>query len=73
MKAGCAVNVQLFILPDNQIINDKLLMYVDDTLLTGYVESLLPSVVLDEICNKVRSEARSQGVEDTPATLFDYF
>jgi len=73
MKAGCVGNPQLFILTDTQIINDKFLMYINDILSTGYVEALFASDELDEICNKVRSEARSQGVEDTPATLFDYF
>lgn len=73
MKAGCAGNPQLFVLTDTQIINDKFLMYINDILSTGYIEGLFASDELDEVCGKVRSEARSNGVEDTPAALFDFF
>jgi len=48
-------------------------MYINDILSTGYIEGLFASDELDEICGKVRSEARSNGVEDTPAALFEFF
>lgn len=66
LKAGAVGTPQLFILTDTQIINDKFLMYVNDILSTGYIESLFASDEVDDVCGKVRSEARSGGVEDTP-------
>jgi len=48
-------------------------MYINDILSTGYIEALFASDEIDEICGKVRSEARSGGTEDTPAALFGFF
>jgi len=72
-KSGAQGLPLMFILTDGQIINDRFLMYINDILSTGYVPELFASDELEEILNKVRSEAKSNGYMDTPDDLFRYF
>jgi len=69
-KAGVAGIPLFFILTDSQIPKDNFLVYINDILSAGYIPDLFAKDELDEKINKIRSEAKSQGIEDSPNTLF---
>jgi dynein heavy chain len=66
-------NELLFILTDAQITNDEFLVYINDVLSAGYIPELFAADELDTILGKVRGEAKSAGLQDTPDVLFDFF
>lgn len=72
-KSGVQGIPLFFILTDSQIPNDKFLVYINDILSAGYIPDLFAKDELDEKINKIRSEAKSNGVEDTPNALFAFF
>jgi len=49
------------------------LVYINDILSAGYIPDLFAKDELDEKLGKIRSEAKSQGIEDTPSAMFAYF
>jgi dynein heavy chain, axonemal len=63
----------LFLLTDSQIVDDKFLVFINDVLASGYVPELFAKDELDTIFGKVRSEAKSQGFQDTPEELMQFF
>jgi len=63
----------LFLLTDSQIVDDKFLVYINDVLSSGYVPELFAKDELDTILGKIRGEAKSQGVQDTPEDLMNFF
>lgn len=73
VKAGVAGAQLLFILTDSQIADERFLVYINDLLSSGYIPELFPKDELDGILGKVRSEAKQNGVEDTPDAIFDFF
>lgn len=73
IKAGVAGIPLFFILTDSQIPKDNFLIYINDILSAGYIPDLFAKDELDEKMNKIRSEAKSLGVEDTPSALFQFF
>jgi len=73
MKAGVQGSPTLFILTDSQVTQDKFLVYINDILSAGYIPDLFPKEDLDTITQKVRSEAKSQGFQDTFDDLFNFF
>jgi len=73
MKAGVTGQPTLFILTDTQIVNDKFLIYINDMLSAGYIPDLFARDELDAIVGKVRSEAKSNGVEDAFEPIFNFF
>ena len=72
-RAGVVGQQQLFIITDTQIVNEKFLISINDILSSGYVPELFPSEEKDEILNKIRSEAKSNGVPDQPEELWNYY
>lgn len=58
---------------DSQIPQEKFLIYINDILSAGYVPDLFAKDELDGIMGKIRSEAKSNGIEDTPNALFQFF
>jgi len=73
MKAGVVGQPTLFILTDSQIVKDEFLVYINDILSAGYIPELFAKDELDGIYGKIRSEAKSNGVQDTPTELFNFF
>jgi dynein heavy chain len=73
MKAGVVGQPTLFILTDSQIVKDDFLVYINDILSAGYIPELFAKDELDGIIGKVRAEAKSQGIEDAPGPLFQFF
>ena len=72
-KTGVTGNQLLFILTDGQISNDKFLVYINDLLSSGWIPELFPKDEIDGLIGKIRGEAKSNGYQDTPDSLFEYF
>jgi len=72
-KTGAAGNQLLFILTDAQITNDKFLVFINDILSTGSIPELFAQDEIDTLLGKVRTEAKQNGVQDTPDELFAFF
>lgn len=72
MKAGVVGQPTLFILTDSQIPKDEFLVYFNDILSAGYIPELFAKDELDGIFGKIRSEAKQNGVQDTPNDLFAF-
>lgn len=72
-KSGVQGTPTLFILTDTQIPQEKFLIFINDILSAGYVPDLFAKDELDGILGKIRGEAKSQGCEDTPFALFNFF
>jgi len=47
-------------------------MYINDILSDGYIPELFAKDELDGLLGKVRGEAKSNGLEDTPDVLFNF-
>lgn len=73
MKAGVVGQPTMFILTDTQIVKDAFLVDINDILSAGYVPGLFPKEDLDGIIGKVRTEAKSSGIEDAPGPIFNFF
>jgi dynein heavy chain, axonemal len=63
----------MFILTDSQIVKDEFLVYINDILSAGYIPDLFAKDEIDGIIGKVRSEAKSNGVEDSNGAIFNFF
>lgn len=73
MKSGVVGQPTLFILTDSQIVKDEFLVYINDILSAGYIPELFAKDEVDGIVGKVRSEAKSNGVEDASGPIFKFF
>jgi dynein heavy chain len=73
IKAGQVGQPTLFIITDSQIVKDSFLVFFNDILSTGYIPELFAKDELDGIIGKIRAEAKSNGVEDAPGPLFNFF
>ena len=62
----------VFLITDSQIIDERFLIYINALLSSGWIPDLFPKDELDGLLAGVRSEARAQGVPDTPVTLLDF-
>eukprot|EP00471_Norrisiella_sphaerica_P010953 CAMPEP_0184498660 /NCGR_PEP_ID=MMETSP0113_2-20130426/39505_1 /TAXON_ID=91329 /ORGANISM="Norrisiella sphaerica, Strain BC52" /LENGTH=4666 /DNA_ID=CAMNT_0026886275 /DNA_START=34 /DNA_END=14034 /DNA_ORIENTATION=- len=62
-----------FLLTDAQIVDDKWLVYINDTLSSGYVPDLFAPEDLEGICGGLRSAAKAEGIPDNPTALMDFF
>lgn len=63
----------MFILTDSQIVKDDFLVYINDIISSGYIPELFAKDEVDGIVGKVRSEARSNGIEDAQGPIFNFF
>jgi dynein heavy chain len=73
MKAGVVGQPMMFILTDTQIVKDTFLVFINDILAAGYIPELFAKDEVDGIIGKVRAEAKSNGVEDAPGPIFNFF
>uniref|UniRef100_A0A7S3YCK6 Uncharacterized protein n=1 Tax=Lotharella globosa TaxID=91324 RepID=A0A7S3YCK6_9EUKA len=62
-----------FLLTDAQIVDDKWLVYINDTLSSGYVPDLFAPEDIEGICGGLRSAAKAEGIPDDPTSLFNFF
>ena len=54
-------------------MRDDFLVYINDILSAGYIPDLFAKDEVDGIVGKVRAEAKSNGVEDSPGPIFNFF
>lgn len=73
MKSGVVGQPTLFIITDGQIVKDNFLVYFNDILSAGYIPELFAKDELDGIIGKVRAEAKSNGIEDAPVPIFNFY
>jgi P-loop containing dynein motor region D4 len=62
-----------FLLTDNQIVNEKFLVFMNDVLSTGLISDLCAPEDVENFSNSVRAEAKAAGLQETPENLWDFF
>lgn len=72
-KAGVKGIPITFLMTDNQIVNEKFLVYINDLLSTGYIADLCTTEDKDTFCNSVRGELKQAGIVDTIENCWDFF
>ena len=72
-KAGMKGQPVTFLLTDNQIVNEKFLVFLNDLLSTGLVSDLCAAEDVDNFSNSVRAEVKAAGILETPESLWDFF
>ena len=58
---------------DNQIVNEKFLVYINDLLSTDYIADLCTQEDKDTFCNSVRGELKQAGMVDSADNCWDFF
>ena len=72
-KAGMKSTPISFLMTDNQIVDERFLVYINDLLSTGYIADLCSPEDKDNFSNSVRNECKQAGIIDTPDNLWDFF
>ncbi len=73
IQAGVKGTAITFLMTDNQIVNEKFLVYINDLLSTGYIADLCTQEDKDTFCNSVRGELKQAGMVDSADNCWDYF
>jgi len=63
----------MFLFTDSQIVDEKMLVYVNDLLSSGEIPDLFAQEDKDEIINAVRSETKALGLVDTSENCWSTF
>ena len=63
----------LFLFTDTQIVDEKMLVYVNDLLASGEIPDLFAQEDKDEIVNALRSETKSMGLADSAENCYMIF
>jgi dynein heavy chain, axonemal len=73
-KAGVKpANPIVFLLTDNQIIDDRFLVPINDFLSTGIIPELFTAEEYDAMLNIIRSAAKNDGIPDNRAAMMEFF
>lgn len=72
-QAGVKGTAITFLMTDNQIVNEKFLVYINDLLSTGYIADLCTQEDKDTFCNSVRGEVKQAGMVDSADNCWDFF
>jgi dynein heavy chain, axonemal len=72
-KAGMKGQPVTFLLTDNQIVNERFLVCLNDLLSTGLVSDLCAAEDIENFSNSVRNEVKAAGIMETPENLWDFF
>jgi len=72
-RAGTKGVGVVFMLTDNQIVDERFLVYINDLLADGFIPDVVPTEEKDNFINAVRSEAKAAGVLETNELLWDFF
>lgn len=73
LQAGVKGTAITFLMTDNQIVNEKFLVYINDLLSTGYIADLCTQEDKDTFCNSVRGEVKQAGMVDSTDNCWDFF
>lgn len=71
--AGLKGEGLLFLLTDSQIVDEKMLVYVNDLLASGEIPDLFPQEDKDEIINAMRPETKAAGLLDSAENCWATF
>ncbi|CAD7704939.1 unnamed protein product [Ostreobium quekettii] len=63
----------MFLFTDSQIVDEKMLVFINDLLSAGEIPDLFPQEDKDEIINAMRSETKSLGLVDTAENCWGTF
>ncbi|CAF1051829.1 unnamed protein product, partial [Rotaria magnacalcarata] len=63
----------VFLISDAQIIDEHFLVHLNDYLSSGEIFGLFTDDEVEEILNQLRSEAKSQGYNETKESIWKYF
>ena len=73
-RAGCKSIGTCFILTDGQIVNERMMVFLNDMLATGNIPDIFTKDVKDEFSNAVRNECKQAGIDDNNAEkLWNFF
>ncbi|DBA86689.1 TPA: Dynein alpha chain, flagellar outer arm [Trebouxia sp. C0004] len=72
-RAGVKGEGIMFLFTDSQIVDEKMLVYVNDLLSSGEIPDLFAQEDKDEIINAVRSETKALGLVDTSENCWSTF
>lgn len=72
-KAGMKGQPVTFLITDNQIVNEKFLVFLNDLLSTGLVSDLCTPEDVEAFSGSVRNEVKAAGIMETPENLWDFF
>ena len=72
-KAGLKGEGISFIFTDQQIADERFLVFMNDLLSSGNIPGLFPAEDMDDIINGVRPAVKRAGLPDTRSSCWDYF
>ena len=72
-RAGVKSLPTTFLITDNQIVDQRFLVYMNDFLATGYVADVFTQEERDNVCNAVRSEVKQAGIVDSTDNCWNFF
>lgn len=73
MKAGVKGEGLMFLFTDSQIVDEKMLVFINDLLSSGEIPDLFPQEQKDEIINAMRGETKALGLIDTTENCWSTF
>jgi dynein heavy chain len=73
LRAGVKGIPLMFLLTDQQIVNDKFLIYINGILSTGWIPGLFAQDEMDGIFSGIRNEAKAAGIMQTPEAQTEFF
>jgi dynein heavy chain len=72
-RAGVKSIGTCFILTDGQIVNERMMVFLNDMLATGNIPDIFTKDIKDEFSNAVRNDCKQAGITDTAENLWSYF
>ncbi|KAG9396803.1 Dynein heavy chain and region D6 of dynein motor [Carpediemonas membranifera] len=72
-SAGIKGNPTTFLFTDQQIVEERFLVYINDMLSTGDIADLYEADDRDAIVNQIRNEVKQAGIIDTAENCWTYF
>jgi dynein heavy chain len=72
-RAGLKSLPTVFLLSDAQITDEHFLVYINDYLSSGEIFGLFTDDEVEEITNSLRSEAKSQGYDESKESIWKHF
>ncbi|KAJ9515913.1 hypothetical protein QJQ45_016901, partial [Haematococcus lacustris] len=72
-RAGVKGEGLLFLFTDSQIVDERMLVYINDLLSSGEIPDLFPQEDKDEIVNAMRGEVKQLGLIDTAENCWAVF
>ena len=72
-KSGVRSLSMAFLLADNQIVDERMLVYLNDLLSSGNVPDLFTQDDKDQLIGGVRNEVKQAGIVDTDENCWGYF